>query len=112
MGRTPSAVRDSQSQCNAMRKFMCRARCGLHAVPTAVRVLQVHSWTADQAFRPRITAKARLRRAHTIAELHDGGMSRRERALVRPVQAEDSVILPHVPRASGNSVPTGPGAAL
>ena len=49
-----------------------------------MHALQIHSWTAGQAHQPRITAKARLRRARTLVELHDGGRSRRERALVRP----------------------------
>lgn len=62
-------------------------------VMSSVAVLQVHSWTSDQAFRPRITAKGRLRRAHTIAELHDGGMSRRERALVCPHWEGNFVLL-------------------
>lgn len=38
---------------------------------------------AEQGFRPHITAKARLRRAHTIDELYEGGRARRHRALVR-----------------------------
>ena len=49
-----------------------------------MHALQMHSWTAGQAHQPRITAKARLRRAKTLVELHDGGRGRRERALVRP----------------------------
>ena len=34
---------------------------------------------------------ARIRRAHTIAELHEGGRSRRERILARPHHAENSM---------------------
>lgn len=50
--------------------------------------------TAEQGFRPRITAKARLRRAHTIDELYEGGRARRHRALellrAESLQAEES----------------------
>ena len=38
-----------------------------------MHALQIHSWTAGQAHQPRITAKARLRKAKTLIELHDGG---------------------------------------
>ena len=56
-----------------------------------MHALQIHSWTAGQAHQPHITAKARLRRAKTLVELHDGGRSRRERALVRPLAWPRSV---------------------
>ena len=60
-------------------------RCSDEAFQTCkLRALQVHVWTADHAHRPHITAKRRLRKAKTLGELHDGGRSRRERALVRP----------------------------
>ena len=56
-----------------------------------MHALQIHSWTAGQAHQPRITAKARLRKAKTLIELHDGGRSRRERALVRPSARPSSI---------------------
>ena len=59
-------------------------RIGADAHISRMHALQIHSWTAGQAHQPRITAKARLRTAKTLIELHDGGRSRRERALVRP----------------------------
>ena len=57
-----------------------------------MHTLQIHSWTAGQAHQPRITAKARLRTAKTLVELHDGGRSRRERALVRPSARPGSIV--------------------
>lgn len=76
--------------CDAMRKYDRDIAATCMRLSSALKALQVHSWTADQAFRPRLTAKGRLRRAHTIAELHDGGKNRRERALVCRLQTEES----------------------